>query len=215
MATTFINGRRLLVMPGLPLAPATIEYKANPITAATTAVFTGGQQVFDWQQGFMEWSLSMPPISEEDWPAWSAFLKSCRGVTGVFQFGDPRRQSPRGSVAGAPVVNGIGQTGYSLSTSGWTANSAGVLLPGDYIQLGYRLHECIDTVDADSLGHATFEIWPPLRESPSGGEGSPPVFEPVITSNTKGLWCMKSNSPSWSIDDNRNYHLTFELREAI
>lgn len=212
MATVF--GWNLEVMPSIPAAPATIEYRTNPIVGMTPGGFNGRQQIYNWQQGFREMSLSYGPIAEEDWPEWDGFIVAVEGVSSVFQFGDPRRGTPRGSVAGTPVVFGEGQTGPNVVTNGWTPNAAGVLLRGDYIQIGYRLHTVKRNVSSNFEGVASIPIWPPLREVPNGG-GSPPVFDPIITTDTKGLWRLKQNQTSIQLDDERNYHVTFEIREAI
>ncbi|MDE2103666.1 MAG: hypothetical protein KGL39_40890 [Patescibacteria group bacterium] len=41
----------------------------------------------------------------------------------------------RGSGAGAPAVNGAGQTGTALITNGWTASQSNVLMAGDLFQV--------------------------------------------------------------------------------
>lgn len=212
MSTVF--GRTLVLLPSSPAAPASIEYRANPVTAGTVMPFTLQQQVYDWQQGIMEWSVMWPPLDQNQAAEFEGFILACHGLSNVFQLGDPRRSSPRGSGSGTPVVFGQDQTGYLFSTSGWTPNAAGVLLRGDYIQLGYRLYRATAQVDADAMGLATVPIWPPLRESPNGG-GSPPVFDPLVLHDTKGLWMLKNNSTSWTQRPDRYYDLTFEIREAI
>ena len=213
MSTVF--GAPLIILPGYPPAPASIEYRGTSIVGSTKGPFNAIQQRFNWRQGVWAWSVSYPPIRERHWPDWEGFLFACNGISGVFQIGDPRRQSPRGSVAGSPVVFGENQTGYNLVTSAWTPNANGVLLRGDYIQIGYRLHVVTAAVNAGSDGTATIPIWPPIRETPNGGGGSPPVYDPVITSNTKGLWRMSSNSASFIQRPDRFFMLTFEIEDAI
>lgn len=133
---------------------------------------------------------------------WVAFLLETR-QSNVFLFGDPLASLPLGTGAGTPVVSGANQTGYTLSTSGWSGANA--LLPGDWLQIGNRLYRNLDTV---STSTATLNIWPQLRESPADGT-------PIITTNTQGLFRLASNQSKWSQTEMRVYGLTFLIREAI
>jgi len=70
----------------------------------------------------------------------------------------------------------IGQVGganvpgtRTLQTTGWEGSESGLLLPGDYIQLGYRLYRICSAVNSDDDGNATLNIWPSLREQPPDG----------------------------------------------
>ena len=89
---------------------------------------------------------------------------------------DTSRPNPRGSVAGAPVVNGASQTGLTLAVRGFTAHAPLVLRSGDWIQvqaldgggnLRTRLYKNLLDVNADESGDATLNIFPRLRESPA------------------------------------------------
>jgi hypothetical protein len=203
------NGWNILSMPSDPSAPATIDFSATDIVALSTSVFTGNQQIQDWQQGWLEASVSMPPLTHPQAQQWIAFMLGLRGQANVFQLGDPLAVAPLGSGAGSPLVNGAGQTGYSLATKGWTPGAAAVLQPGDWLQIGLRLYRTtLAVVNADSSGNAVVNIWPPLRESPADATV-------VQLNNTQGLWRLKSNTRKWSITAARLYGLQFEIREAI
>lgn len=217
MSIITVFGRTLITLPTFPPAPTTIEYRANNIVGANRSPYTAQRQGYNWKQGWWEWSVNYPPMVEDYAQNWVAFLLQLVGSTNVFQIGDPRKTAPRGSGAGAPYVFGDNpsQT-YFLGSAGWTPNAAGVLLPGDYLQVGYRLYRATAQVDADSLGEATIPIWPPIREIPNGGSGSPPVYDPIVLHNTKGLFELKSNSSDWMQDVDRYYkQIVFEIREAL
>ena len=206
MAT--FNGWTIIVPPSSPPGPATIDYTLQDIVASVDNPFTGSQQFQDWQNSFISASVSMPPLTGAQAPAWIAFLMSLRGKLNVFQIGDPLRSAPQGSGAGSPEVSGANQIGYSLVTKGWTASAAGVLLPGDWLQIGYRLYSNLAVVNADGSGNATLSIWPQLRESPADSD--------VITlNNTKGLFRLASNTRKFSQAANRTYGLQFDIREAL
>jgi hypothetical protein len=206
MAT--FNGMNIIVMPGAPAAPSTIEYTAQDIVAVSISPFTGQQQVQDWQASFMEASVSLPALTNGQAQAWIAFLMALRGQANVFQLGDPLARSPRGSGLGAPLVDGAGQTGYAVALKGFTASAANVLLPGDWIQIGYRAYRTVAPASADGTGRLSLAIWPQLRESPNDGSV-------VILNNTQGLWRLAQNARKWSITAARVYGMQFEIREAI
>jgi hypothetical protein len=202
------NGWNIISMPTTPSAPQTIDFTANDVVAMSVSPFTGQQQVQDWQQGWLEASVSMPPLTHVQAQAWIAFLMSLRGQANVFQLGDPLATSPRGSGAGTPLVDGGSQYGFSLATKGWTASASGVLLPGDWLQIGYRLYRNLGTVNANGAGKATLSIWPPLRESPADGDA-------ITLNNTKGLFRLKGNARKWSETQARVYGIQIDIREAI
>jgi hypothetical protein len=202
------NGWSIVSMPSVPSAPASVDFTANDLIAVSTSSFTGQQQIQDWQHGWIEASVSMPALTHQEAQAWIAFLMALRGQLNIFLFGDPLATHPQGSGAGAPVVAGSSQVGFSLATRGWTANALSVLLPGDWLQIGYRIYRCLNTVNADASGSATFNIWPELRESPSDGDA-------LVLNDTKGLFRLVGNQRKWSITIARVYGIQFEIQEAI
>jgi hypothetical protein len=202
------NGWDIVPMPATPSAPATVEFTAMDTVAVSISPFTGQQQVQDWQASWMEASVSMPALIHAQAQEWIAFLMSLRGQAKVFQLGDPLATAACGSRLGTPLVDGAGQTGYLLATKGWTASSVGVLLPGDWIQIGYRIYRTLEIATADGAGKLVLSIWPQLRESPADGD--------VITlNNTKGLWRLASERRKWSVTGSRTYGMQFEIREAL
>jgi hypothetical protein len=203
------NGWNIISMPTTPSAPQTIDFTPIDIAALSISPFTGQQQVQDWQQGWLEASVSMPPMAPLHARAWVAFLKGLRGQVNVFQLGDPLAVAPQGSGAGTPVVNGAGQKGFTLNVRGLTPGASGVLLLDDYLQVGYRLYSVtISNVDADGSGNAAINIWPPLRESPADGVA-------ITITNTKGLFRLKTNARKWSETQARMYGIQFDCREAL
>lgn len=197
------NGRTIVTMPSTPAAPASIEWSATDFVAASESPFTRQQQIQDWQGSLLEGIASMPPLTHVQAQSWIAWLMGLRGIAGVFQIGDPLATAPQGTAAGTLVVSGADQTGYVLNVSG--GSGSGCLLPGDWIQIGFRLYRNLGTYDG---GAAALSIWPNLRESPTDGAS-------LITTNTKGVFCLKSNTRKWSVSEARMYGISFEIREAI
>lgn len=202
------NGWDIISLPTIPAAPATVDFTATDIVAMSISPFTAQQQVQEWQQGWFEASVSYPPLTHVQAQAWIAFLLGLRGQANVFQIGDPLAVAPQGSGAGTPVVSGGGQTGFSLVTSGWTPGAGGVLLPGDWLQIGYRAYRNLLRADADGSGNATLSIYGPLREPPADGDA-------ITLNNVKVLMRLKSNARKWSETAARVYGLQFDCREAL
>jgi hypothetical protein len=78
----------------------------------------------------------------------------------------------------------------ALVTRGWQPNVYGQLNPGDYIQVGLRLHQVTAQVNSDSSGNATISIWPSLRETPADGTALGFV-------NPVGVFRLSSNKRQW------------------
>lgn len=168
--------------------------------AKVMSPFTGQTQRQGWPgaDGWMG-TITLPPLTQNQTDLWECFLAECRGIMNPFLLGDPRKSGPRGTLhSSKPVVdlstavtNNAGTT--KLATRGWTANNFGLLLPNDYIQIGYRLHKNINPVNSDASGKAVLDIWPSLREQPTDGQQ-------VILANPQGLFCLGDNKRGYSAE---------------
>lgn len=152
--------------------PKAVEWSLDDSVGMVRSVFTGQAQAQKWPGAdLLSGTVTLAPRSQVEADDWIAFLMQLRGMANAFQLADPLQPKPRGSLSGLPVVDNSGGANLAgselLATKGWTANAQGVLLRGDWIQLGYRLHRVLDNVDADGSGNATFPIWPTLREQPA------------------------------------------------
>lgn len=78
------NGWTIVTMPTAP-SVRLIEFTVNQIVATSVSPFTGQQQIQDWQSGWMEASLQLPPLTATQSTTWLAFLVACRGTACVFQ----------------------------------------------------------------------------------------------------------------------------------
>jgi hypothetical protein len=206
MAT--FNGFTIIVLPTAP-APRSIEFVATDIVGDNTSPFTGQLQIQNWQAAFMKGTAVMPPMTTVAGRAWIAALLALNGKGNIFQLGDPTRAALLGTGGGTPAVNGANQTGFTLALRGLPASTSGIYLPGDYLQVGYRLYTVIASVTSDGSGDALVGIWPNLRESPADGTA-------VVTANTQGIWRLDNNERRWNIVPGRSLpSFQFEFREAI
>ncbi len=123
---------------------------------SNTRVFTSSFNRFAQTQelGGARWTgtFTLPAMKVASADAWTAFLSQLLGSSGRFFGFDPQKTSPRGSALGTPLVSGASQTGKSLITDGWNAGELGLLLAGDYFQVGTELKMVTASVDSDSAG---------------------------------------------------------------
>jgi hypothetical protein len=200
----------LVALPTCP-APRAIDLTFNDAVGMTTSVFTGQQQTQSWPGA--DWlgaTVTLPPITLLQRAPWFAFLMAMRGMQNAVQLGDPLYVSPSGQAAGAPVADCITNPNNAMSqqlyTRGWVANVARQLLAGDMLQIGYRLHYVLDTVNSDASGNAVIPVWPSLREQPADGEA-------IVLRNPQGLFRFAKNDRAISTDVGQLTQLSLQLRE--
>jgi hypothetical protein len=211
----------------MPTAPgfAQVEVGMVDAVAVVTSPFVPGQSQTQAWPGADLWTITitLPKLTAAQAAVWRGFIAECRGMSNLFQLGDPFGKVPRGVGSGAPTcastatVNLASST--SLVTTGWTPNVTGQLKAGDYISLlscpnlgvagvnSYRLHQVCEDVSSDANGDATITIWPSLREAP------PPGL-PLILSNTTGTFRLAQNQRGWHNDYNRLTSLSLKCVEA-
>lgn len=213
MITTITLGGNTVSVVSLPASPG-LESFAPSISDAVAIVnspFTGQTQAQAWPGADM-WSgitCTLPPLTQPQADDWISFLMECRGMANAFQLGDPLKKKPRGAVSGVPVVDGsvaVIAGGQTLFTKGWTPSKSRLLVPGDYLQVGFRLHRVLDPVDSDGSGKAAVSIWPSLREVPTDGET-------IVLNNPVGLFRLASNKRTWSEDYTGLTRLSFQAQE--
>lgn len=215
MGYTTFNGWNIIPMPPKP-APRQIDFGISDSVGESVSPFTRQSQVqlfpgADW------WTLNVSmPMMKRPWAnEWIAWLAELRGKYNVFQIGDPSGATPLGTPQGAPVVDSADSAGYNLTTSttlytrGWKPSTLRLLLPGDYLQIGYRLHfvSGVAAVNSDATGKANFSIWPSIREYPTDGE-------PIILHNTTGLFRLATNTRNWSANYLKVVPIAFKCKEA-
>lgn len=190
----------------LPISRVTNASRSLGAAATVTrSPFTGSRQVQDWGGSWWQYQIEFSTIADAEGRRLSAFLSALRGPVGSFIFRDPFIKNAVG--LGSPVVNGAGQTGNTLVTSGWTGTG---LVAGDFFSLGsgsaLRLYQV--TADAPpSGGAATLQIIPALRSSPASGA-------PLNVVNPGVLLCVDGPIPT-QIGLADFYQFSISAREAI
>jgi hypothetical protein len=214
ITTITLNGSSVSVvaMPFDSSALKSIEFTMSDAVAIVSSPYTGQTQAQQWPGADM-WmgTATLPPLTQCQADEWISFLMECRGMANAFQLGDPMKTKPRGLAKGEPVVDmstaGTNFAGAQvLYTRGWAANTFGQLLPGDYLQVGYRLHRVLDRVNSDANGKAQISVWPSLREVPTDGEQ-------VVLNKPVGLFRLAKNQRTWSSDETLLTALSFPIQE--
>lgn len=185
-----------------------VEFTARDTVALVSSPYTGQTQAHAWAGADM-WgvTLTLAPMAQDDADGWIAALLEMRGALNPVQLADPMKLVPRGDPEGSPVAAGGDIAGSTvLNTTGWAANFYGLLLPGDYVQLGYRLHRVVNQVNSDGSGNAALAVWPSLREPTLAGT-------PLIVNNCAGLFRLASNKRGWSADVKRLSRISIPLME--
>ncbi|MFQ5783614.1 MAG: hypothetical protein ACE5H8_02170 [Alphaproteobacteria bacterium] len=162
----------------MPAAPGfrAVRFGLRANTQRFTSPLNRAVQTLDLPGALWFATFELPPMTRAEAAAWQAFLVDLSGSAGRFFAFDPDGHAPRGAyVAGTPPVGddprvaGPAQAGSTLATDGWRANVAGLLLPGDYLEIGGELKMATKPVDSDATGAATVAFRPALRASPTDG----------------------------------------------
>ena len=190
-----------------------VTLRGKSVVAISRSPFNFKEQVFAFPADAWAGDITLRKMARAAAETWISFLLKLNGVEGTFLLGDPNAASPRGTPTGTPQVDGAAQTGKVLATKGWTNNSTGNLLEGDYIQLGTgatsRLHKVLTaSVDADGSGLVSIDIWPRLRASPADSAT-------ITTSNCVGVFRLASSMAEWDIDEAQHYETGFSIVESI
>lgn len=204
-----------LAFPTVKIAKS-IKIRMASKVAISSSPFTFEQQIYAHQGEWQEADIQIPPMERADAETFIAFLAALNGQEGTFLMGDPVGATPRGLATGSPVVDGASQTGKTLNTRGWTAGVNGILLSGDWIQLGSgsttHLHKIVQDADSNVgspiTDEAVLEIWPRLRSSPSDGDV-------IVVNSAKGIWRLPTNVREYTIEEAVIFGVAFSAMEAL
>lgn len=199
-------------MPTTP-QPNKSTFGGENAVAITESPFTFEQQAFLHPGQRWKADISLPPMDRLQAEPWNSFFGLLNGRFGTFLMGDPDAIAlgPMGIATGSPKVSGAAQTGQTLITTGWTANKNGILLAGDYIQLGSgataRLYKNLAKVNSGAGGSATLIIWPALRSSPANNAA-------IVVNNPMTQFRLDADI-KWDSNEVSTYGVKFSATEAL
>lgn len=188
--------------------------------------WTGRRQTIASGRGWWECQLSLPPIvGTTNVNAWRAFIAKSRGKANDFRIPvDPTAQSPELTINAVgslnlnftanlyqtfsedPLVNGSGQQGRTLNTTGWPVSTT-VLQAGQFVTINDQLLQLTENVVSDAFGLAVLTFEPPIRVSPANNA-------PIEYVNPYCLMYMVEE-PTLSVENGYVYSLSLNLRESF
>ena len=200
-----------LALPAQGFAQIRITARGNDGAAASP--FTFEQQVQSHAGKRWEADVIYPPLQRDVAEEVIAFLLSLRGRFGTFLLGDPIGAVPRGSWAGAPLVDGAHAAAVDvLNLKGFTPSATGVVKKGDCLQLGSgataRLYKSLIDADADGSGLVALDIWPDLR-LPAAND------DPVTFNAAQTQFRLADPATAWTIGRARFYGVSFAAIESL
>jgi hypothetical protein len=112
------------------------------------------------------------------------------------------------SISRCALVNGASQTGANLNIQGLPTSSAGLLLPGDRVQIGTQLNTVDAPLNSDGSGLGYLQCTHPWRVSPANGA-------PIIISNPMARCMLTSNSGGWDESPGKTADFEFQIQESL
>ena len=175
------------------------EFPSDLNNATQTGKFLGDQ-----------WSAVLPFTNREKLQGrtMKAFLTRLGGMAGRFRMTPPDLDQ-LGTMGGSGVIAGAGQTGTTITTSGWSINQSSLFKEGDYIQFNGELKTIVLLAASDAAGLATLEIAPPLRKATND-------LDAIETTNPQTIFMLTNdNQASWDIQSNYVFGATINCIEDV
>lgn len=192
---------------------ANMTMSMERIVARTTSPYSFEEQAFKWPGERWTLTVDMPPITSRAIAnQWISFGLKLEGSYGMFLAGDPLGKQPQGVATGVPVTSNASLSSGTLSTTGWTPDVDGILLDGDYIQIGdglsARLHRVVEDVNSDASGNAVLTIVPALRNTYADGT-------PIVVHNPRGAFRLQQNDFGWGVSPGGIHRISFSAVEVV
>lgn len=133
-------------------------------------------------------------LSSSDAAAYAGWLVSLRGQANRALIPRYERLTPRGTIAGTPIVQGSGQTGTSFVIQGLTAGTT--LLASDCIGIAQGLSTAqilmiTAAASASGGGVMSLQVFPEVRSAPSSGST-------IVLSGPKARFILADKNVRWS-----------------
>lgn len=195
----------LIDFPSIPKIQSMTWRLVQP-TQVNISGWTGGRQALASNRGWWEATANIPPIvGERNFLEWRRFLAQSRGMANTFKV--PFVTENQSVYSGlTPRVNGAGQTGRTIATDGWRANST-VLRAGQAVNIGDQLVVLTADVTANGSGEASIEIEVPVRAATTDNT--------LITYQRPYCVMYLTEEPRYSVAPGMVFDLALDLREAF
>ncbi len=191
------------------IKPKSAQWRIVTPALVTRSLFTGQQSGQVRQGARWECVVTYPSTrlrgAVEDLLSYFIALD---GPIGTLYWYEHNYRTPRGTPTGTPLVDGASQTGEDIVTDGWGVSSSGVLLPGDWIQVGTELKRVMNSVSSNGSGQATITVRPRQRVAPSDNAA-------IVSTNPVGIFRLIDNTFDWDIDTAASQGFSVALQEAV
>ena len=107
-----------------------VTFRPASVVAVSQSPFSKKQQVHAHPGDQWVVEVTLRPMVRADAEDWISLWLKLNGAEGTLLIGDRTGATPRGSWAGAPVVDGAAQTGKSFNVKGFTASQTNVARVG-------------------------------------------------------------------------------------
>jgi len=200
-----------LQFPSAP-KPIRLRWRMDVAVGSTRSQFTYNKAVSLYQGEEWQVDITLPTLSRAQAGVFRAFMAAMRGMSGQCLFGDPTDVFQGSGVSdgvSVPLVHGNSQTGITLATRGWKANSSGVVKAGDLICVNGEnyphLHVVLGNVASDGSGNASLDLFPRIREAADGNT--------ITLAAPQGAFHLAHNQPEWDVDSALHHTTQISLVE--
>tara|TARA_R100000951_G_scaffold883_2_gene2696 strand:+ start:2136 stop:2741 length:606 start_codon:yes stop_codon:yes gene_type:complete len=188
----------------------TLNFQNNRPTLMNQSI-SGRRSVRQIGSQYFTFSVSMPPLDEDDAMDVFAFLQKQKGSFETFTIQLPTQNRGADKTnTSVKVVGAHNTTDSTISLDGFTASTTGVLKAGDLIKFNghSKVYMIQADVNSDGSGAATISIEPNLVEALADNE--------VVTMNQPSFTVyLPSEDILYATDPTSFYSISFDVREVI
>lgn len=177
----------------------------------TAYTLSGKRSVKQFSAQYFSFSVELPPMNQTDFMPFYSFLVKQKGSFESFTFQYPLNNL--GSDKNATItVNGAHAIGDStISLTGFTANTSGVLKAGDLLTFAgdtkvYMITADVDTGVAETT--KTVSIEPPLQTALANTDA-------VVTNQPSFTVALAQDDVLYTTDASGFFSLSFDVREVL
>ena len=188
----------------------TLNFQNNRPTLMNQSI-SGRRSVRQIGSQYFTFSVSMPPLDEDDAMDVFAFLQKQKGSFETFTIQLPTQNRGADKTnTSVKVVGAHNTTDSTISLDGFTASTTGVLKAGDLIKFNghSKVYMIQADVNSDGSGAATISIEPNLVEALADNE--------VVTMNQPSFTVyLPSEEILYATDPTSFYSISFDVRVVI
>lgn len=153
-------------------------------------------------------TIVLPPLTPAQAAEWMGWLDSLKGMVGTFtmpiaDFDDIQGAAPNNTGR----INGVGLTGDTIPTDGWSNNVTDLFKRGDMISFGGQMKRVMQDADSNGTGQATLLLAPPCYAAPADDAL-------IVTQGATGTFRLADGTYNVASNENRIHTISFAAEEA-